>query len=156
MLGFRWEWESLLPHSFQVASEANNPSQNSLFWEGMSLILFIGVLCSVFVPYTRSLCFQAVFTTEKIVRIASLENAMVLSNEAAGTYHIQSNPDQKVSRGVPKESHVLLERKPTEQADQIVKNICRATSFRFSHDEPLQATAMERGRQPLLHSQPAH
>ncbi len=31
MLRFRWEWESLLPHSFQVASEANISSQDTIF-----------------------------------------------------------------------------------------------------------------------------
>jgi hypothetical protein len=31
MLRFKWEWESLIPHSFQVASEANRPSQDSIF-----------------------------------------------------------------------------------------------------------------------------
>jgi hypothetical protein len=36
----------------------------------MSLLLLIGVNCSVFVSWTRSLCFEVVFTTEKIVSIA--------------------------------------------------------------------------------------
>ena len=74
---------------------------------------------------------------------------MVLSSETSGTYHIQSNHDHKGSKGMPKESHVLLERKRTEQEYQGVQKIRTATWFRFSHDEPLEATVMERGYKPL-------
>ena len=58
-------------------------------------------------------------------------------------------PTRVRSRGVPKESQVLLEIKRTEQKDQVVRQIRKATVFRFSHDEPFEATVMERGFQPL-------